>query len=223
MKQILHSYFNTGLEILEYFKKHRLKYFRSTQCELLGIELQLKYQIKSAVFFKGFIDIVIKDTKIGIIKIIDFKTSQRGWNANDKKDQLKKSQLLLYKLIYSKQFNIDINSIQVQFIILKKQVMKYQDFNIPRIQTFIPSNKGPSIKKAEVLLQQFLTNCITKQGQYNNNEQLYKPTSDASNCKWCPYYHLNATQQTAMVCTKWDKKYKRKVINDQHSIAEVVV
>jgi len=35
----LHSYFNTGLEILEYFKKHRLKYFRSTQCELLGIEL----------------------------------------------------------------------------------------------------------------------------------------------------------------------------------------
>ena len=91
--------------------------------------------------------------------------------------------------------------------------MKYDDFNIPRIQVFQPSNKKPSLKKAQILLQEFLNNCVSDVGQYNNNEQLYKPASNASACKWCPYYHLNATDQSMMVCSKWTKKYKKQVIN----------
>lgn len=115
---------------------------------------------------------------------------------------MKKSQLLLYKLFYSKQFNVDINLITVQFIILKKQVVKFQKFNTPRIQVFQPSNKAPSIKKAENILQIFLDKCVDSEGSYIINEDSYKPAADSSACRFCPYYYLNANTKKTQVCSK---------------------
>lgn len=76
--QIIDSFYTTGKQILQYFKKHRSKYFKYNNTQLLGIEKQLEFQISPGVFFKGFIDVVIKDKKTDIITIVDFKTSHRG-------------------------------------------------------------------------------------------------------------------------------------------------
>ena len=45
----------------------------------------------------GYLDIVIHDTLSNTIKIMDIKTSTRGWNKWMKKDENKTQQLLLYK------------------------------------------------------------------------------------------------------------------------------
>lgn len=74
--------------------------------------------------FKGFIDCIIKvPTKNGKkwkYWIIDFKTTNWGWNAEKRSDKMIQSQLVLYKNFYSKKLNIDPKDIQCGFLLLKK-------------------------------------------------------------------------------------------------------
>lgn len=210
--EIIHSFYKTGLQILEYFRKHRSQYFKYTGWQLIGTQVQLLTPISQGVFFKGYIDVVMKQKKQNIIKIIDFKTSQRGWKDNQKKDQLKKAQILLYKKFYSQQYGVDMDKIQVQFIILKKQILKYEQFTIPRIQKFSPANKKPSIKKAQNLLDTFIKQCI-RDGQFIKDEANYPTSKLAAACRYCPYYHSNVISQEAKICPRWENKYKKEVIN----------
>ena len=50
---------------------------------------------------KGDIDLVIRETIHNMYKIIDLKTSTKGWNKYQKSDPLKTSQLIIYKEYYS--------------------------------------------------------------------------------------------------------------------------
>jgi hypothetical protein len=55
-------------------------------------------------------------------KIIDIKTSTKGWNKWNKKDESKQFQLILYKNFFSKQFGIPKENIDINFIILKRKI-----------------------------------------------------------------------------------------------------
>ena len=50
--------------------------------------------------FVGFIDLVMKDTRNGRFKVIDIKTSTKGWNKYVKQDKIKSDQILLYKKVF---------------------------------------------------------------------------------------------------------------------------
>ena len=46
--------------------------------------------------YKGYLDLVFYHERSNKIKIIDIKTSTKGWNKWQKKDDSKQAQLLLY-------------------------------------------------------------------------------------------------------------------------------
>ena len=113
------EFYFQGLQIIDDFKKKRAQYFSKKGYELVGIEKPLNYKLPNNINFVGFMDVVIKDNIRDRIKIIDIKTSTMGWNKWAKADKNKSNQLLLYKQFYSKQFNFQIDIIDVEFFIVK--------------------------------------------------------------------------------------------------------
>jgi hypothetical protein len=117
-------------------------------------------------------------------KIIDIKTSTRGWNAKVKKDEDKQFQLILYKKFFSEQFNIPIDNIDIEFFILKRKVFDHPDYVIPRIQTFTPASGKVKLNKADKALNGFIEEVFDKKGYKDKN---YTPTPSKWNCTFCPF------------------------------------
>jgi hypothetical protein len=177
------EFYYDGVTILDYLKKNRNKYFSKRGYELLGVEIELKHQVSDHISFRGFIDIAIKDTLRNRIKIIDIKTSTVGWNKWMKQDKVKSDQLLLYKQFYSKQYNVPLNSIDVEFFIVKRKLYEKVDFPQKRIQIFAPANGTPSINKTMIQFNSFLDDAFID-GEYKTTGT-YRKEPSAKNCKWC--------------------------------------
>lgn len=183
--QELQEFWKDGVEIVNYFKRKRSLYFPTKQHELVGIEVELKIPLKSNIFFKGFIDILIKDNRTGRYKILDFKTSTRGWNKYQKADKNKTAQLILYKEFYARQLGIDPELIDVEYIILRRKINEDSDFPMKRIQTFSPASGKPSRNKIGQLLVEFINTGFKEDGSYNTDVEY--PAYKSSACKFCKY------------------------------------
>lgn len=173
-----------AVDTLTQFIPNCNKYFPKQHTELVGTEVYLKYQLQNVgIPFVGYIDVLIKDTKTGNYVIYDLKTSRTGWKDKQKKDEVKRLQLLLYKHFLSKQLQIPLQSISVQFLILKKTVYQKSEFKISRLQKFVPPSSTGTVKKAvkwfnDTLLQ-LQELCNTPDGQAQKNV--------TSLCNYCPY------------------------------------
>ena len=107
----------------EFLSPSNIKYhFPRDKWELLGIETDIREEIINNVVLNGKLDILLKEKLSGDIRIVDLKTSGRGWSQNDKDDFTKVSQLRIYKALYSKKYNIPLHKIHVEFIILKRKL-----------------------------------------------------------------------------------------------------
>ena len=183
--QELQEFWKDGVEIVNYFKRKRSLYFPTKQHELVGIEVELKIPLKNNIYFKGFIDILIKDNRTGRYKILDFKTSTRGWNKYQKADKNKTAQLILYKEFYGRQLGIDPELIDVEYIILRRKIDENSDFPMKRIQTFSPASGKTSRNKIGKLLVEFIDTGFNTDGTYNKETQ--HPAFKSSACKFCKY------------------------------------
>ena len=143
----LFSFYEDGVAILDYLKKKRSKYFQKKHIKLMGIEVELDTPVNDNIRFHGFIDIVLKDTLRDKILVIDLKTSTHSWGKFKKKDDLVRMQLLFYKHYYAEQFKVDVNDVEILFLILKRKLYEKSDFPQPRTQTFIPPNSTRTINK----------------------------------------------------------------------------
>ena len=94
---------------------------------LVGCEIPLFTELTNNVFFEGYIDLVFYNEAINKFLIFDLKTSTKGWSEYEKKDKKKIGQLLLYKKIFSKIFNVPLENIMVIFTILKREVKNNKD------------------------------------------------------------------------------------------------
>ena len=175
------EFYNDGLKIIDFFKKKRNQYFSKRGYELIGIETALDYDLPNNLKFRGFIDLIVKDTVRNRIKIIDIKTSTWGWNKYQKMDKNKTDQLLLYKSFYSKQHDVPMDRIDVEYFIVKRKLYENTDFPQKRIQTFIPANGKPSINKVIRRLEAFMKECYDKDG--NIIEHNYEKCSPQKKCK----------------------------------------
>lgn len=75
------------------------------------------------IFFKGFVDLVLKKQVQNktIYRIIDYKTANKPWDLKTKqKDEFFFSQVIFYKHFFSKQFNIPVEDIEIQFVVLSR-------------------------------------------------------------------------------------------------------
>jgi hypothetical protein len=194
-KQI-NEFFQDGVAILEWFKKNkrgRKDFFSSRYSELVGIEIPLILQpIKERpnIKYMGYVDLVIKNKVSGEYIIYDIKTSTKGWSKWEKGDIVKSQQLLLYKNYYSELFKVPKDKIKIEFFIVKRKVLDYDDVNLQsphqayRIQSFRPTDNPKRLKEANEQFVSFIKECYNAEGQPIDKEF---PKCPSKMCEWCEF------------------------------------
>ncbi len=184
-KKTLTEFYNQGCEILSYMQQHRHKIFPSKDTVLVGIEYPIETEVRTGVTFVGFIDIITKNEKTGKITICDLKTSRSGWSSYQKKDPVKLNQILLYKKFIAEKFNVPLDDVSTEFVILKRTISENAPYPIPRISSFEPSNGKPSVNRAWGHIEAFLNECFDTEGTHRTD--LIKATPSKDKCKYCVY------------------------------------
>jgi len=179
------EFFDDAIAILTFIKKNRNKLFTIRRMKLLGIEIPLLINVANNIFLKGFIDFVLYDEDLKKVYIYDIKTSTRGWSDKEKKDESKIAQILLYKEYFAKQFGIEVDSIEVEFFIVKRKIWKESEYPIPRVQSFKPASGKNKRAQATERFRKFIEDCFDEGGKPQIKS--YLKNIGESSCKWCPY------------------------------------
>ena len=193
--QTLREFYSDGVEIINYLRRNRRKYFSKRGWWLVGCEVPIVLAPNPhlpRVKYMGFLDVVMYNETTNKFIIIDIKTSTNGWNNKAKKDKSKQHQLVLYKKFFAEQYNVPIDDIDIEFFIVKRKLYESQDYVIKRIQQFRPPSGKTSVNQATKSLNEFLDNCFTSEG-YNEKDM---PALTNSNCKWCPYFKTHLCSAT---------------------------
>jgi hypothetical protein len=181
----MRGFYDDAIKILKWIKSRRNKIFTVRGVKLLGIELPLIVGVSNNVFLKGYIDFALYDEDLKKVYIYDIKTSTRGWGDKEKKDKTKVAQLLLYKEYFAKQFNIDVDTIEVEFFIVKRKIWEESEFPIPRVQHFKPASGKSKRSQTDEQFKKFVEECFDKSGKPQIKSYL-KNVGEES-CKYCPY------------------------------------
>jgi len=184
----LKEFYQDGVNILEWFKKRRSKYFTRKGVELVGIEIPIIIKATKdigGVFFRGHIDFVLYDQDLDRYTIYDIKTSTRGWSDYEKKDQTKLNQIILYKRFFSELTGVPDEKINVEFFIVKRKIFESEEFPIPRIQEFKPAHGKVKVKQAYDDFIGFIKEVFTVDGKYNQDRDYEK--KPGTNCSFCAF------------------------------------
>ena len=184
----LNEFYEDGLEIIKYIKKKRGGYFGKRGWYLIGCEVPLMVNPNPTypnILYKGYLDVVLYHEGTNSFKILDIKTSTRGWGDKEKKDEIKQYQLILYKKFFAQQFNVPIDNISVEFFIVKRKVWEQSEFPISRIQEFRPASGKVKLNKAYTAINDFVGIAFNSNGTHNT--KIHLPNPSAHNCKFCPF------------------------------------
>ena len=184
-KEDLYEFFQDGVNILDFYTKRKSDYFAKRGYKLIGCEVPIDFDLKNGIKMIGYLDIVLLDEVLDVIKIIDIKTSTMGWNKWQKADENKTQQLLLYKQFYSKQYNHPIERIEVEYFIVKRKLWEKAQFPQKRVQKFSPASGKPSMNKVNTRLLKFVNEAFTGDGSYTTNT--LEATPSKKSCKWCEF------------------------------------
>jgi hypothetical protein len=184
-KEDLYEFFQDGVNILDFYTKRKSDYFAKRGYKLIGCEVPIDFDLKNGIKMIGYLDIVLLDEILDVIKIIDIKTSTMGWNKWQKADENKTQQLLLYKQFYSKQYNHPIERIEVEYFIVKRKLWEKAQFPQKRVQKFSPASGKPSMNKVNTRLLKFVNEAFTGDGSYTTNT--LEATPSKKSCKWCEF------------------------------------
>jgi hypothetical protein len=190
----MREFFEDGIAILEWFKKKRSRYFSKKGTYLVGCEIPIVIapnKMLNNVLYMGYLDVVTYHEATETFKIIDIKTSTKGWNDYAKKDEDKQYQLLLYKQFFSEQYGIPLDKIEIEFFILKRKVLDIDDDNIMspyqayRVQQFVPPSGKIKLGRAKTAINDFISECFSSTGKHKDKE--YPATPSKWTCTFCPY------------------------------------
>ena len=202
----MREFYEDGIAILNWFKKKRSKYFSKRGWHLVGCEIPLVIapdKMRNNVLYAGFLDVVMYNENTEMFKIIDLKTSTRGWRDQDKKNEDKQFQLLLYKQYFSEQYGIPLDKIEIEFFILKRKVLSFDDENIKsphqayRVQTFSPPSGRIKLGRANKAITDFINECFSSRGDHK--ESTFPTSPSKWNCNFCPY------KEDKTLCTEGGK------------------
>jgi len=187
----LSEYYSYGIEIIEYLRKKRTRYFTTKNTKLIGIEMPIftqPHEDFDKVKMQSFLDLVFYDKKWGEYLIVDIKTSTKGWNKWKRKDKLSTDQIVLYKHYFCNMFNINPKKVKVEYFILRNKVDPDAMYPIPRISEFEPSNGSISMKRIHKDFLDFIEECFVGDGEYNIDREYpaLKGRNDF-NCTFCEY------------------------------------
>jgi hypothetical protein len=182
-KEEMAEFYQDGVNIIEEFLKRKSRYFSKKNTELVGIEMNLNYELPKDMRFVGYMDVVLHDKRTGRMRIIDIKTATMGWNKYMKADKNKTNQLLLYKHFMAKQLEISEDKIDVEYFILKRRLYENMMYPQKRIQSFSPASGKPSVNRVMVRLQEFIDECYDDKGKIIANE--YEKCEKHKKCRSC--------------------------------------
>lgn len=187
----LQEFYEDGIAILDWLKKHRSDYFTNQKTQLVGIEMPLYIQASdtnSKVIMNGFLDVVLRDVETDRIIIIDIKTSTKGWNEYAKKDKTKASQLVLYKSYFAKQYGYDEDKIDIKYFIVKRKLIEGFMYPQKRIQEFVPASGKPTRNKLLKDIESFISTGFNSDGSYKVDGN-FPAIGDKGlkNCRYCEF------------------------------------
>ncbi len=184
----LREFYDDGIAILQYFKKKKGGYFSKKGWYLVGCEIPIIISPNlrlNRVKYMGYLDVVLYHEPSNTFKIIDIKTSTKGWNKYAKKDESKQFQLILYKHFFSKQYNVPIENIEIEFFIVRRKVYLDGDYPQKRIQIFEPASGKVKVNKATRNLNEFINLAFNLDGSYKDT--IFKAKPSKWNCTFCPF------------------------------------
>jgi hypothetical protein len=191
----LREFYEDGVEIIREFSKDKTKYFGKRGWHLIGCEVPIiltphsKYQ---NVMFQGYLDVVLYHEPTNKIKIIDIKTSRQGWGKKEKSDENKQAQLVIYKKYFSELYNVPIENIEIEFMIVKRKVFESDIYVIKRVQQFKPASGKVKLNKVTKSIDEFIERAFDRNGY---KEVDHQPKLNG-NCKWCPFYKTHLCSAT---------------------------
>lgn len=181
----LQEFHNDGIAILDYLKKKRAIYFSTKGTYLVGVEVPLIQKLKPGLYFKAYLDLVFFNEVTGKYLILDIKTSTKGWSDYEKKSDTKIAQVLFYKEFFARQFSTDVDSINVEFFIVRRKIFEGGEFVPKRVQQFRPASG--KIKRGQVMsgLNRFVEEAFNNSGQYIEKD--FTKNASKNNCRFCPF------------------------------------
>lgn len=206
-KQEFMVFYKQGIEIINNFKNNRSLYLSTRDMVLVGIEtetLDPVLETSDKVKLRVFIDLIFYDKVSDEYLLIDLKTSTRGWSKYQKNDEIKRSQLLIYKKEFSEKFNIPEEKIKVKFLILRREVESEDlEFPLKRIQEYDPPQSTRTTNKVYKLFKSFVEECYTSEGNYNMDGD-YPAIMGAykSNCRFCEF------KDNENLCPKENRRFE---------------
>ena len=142
--------------------------------------------------FQGYLDVVLYHEPTNKIKIIDIKTSRQGWGKKEKSDENKQFQLIAYKKYFSELYNVPIENIEIEFMIVKRKIFESDIYVIKRVQQFKPASGKVKLNKVTKSIESFIERAFDRNGY---KEVEHQPKLNG-NCKWCPFYKTHLCSAT---------------------------
>ena len=203
-KEELVEFTNDGLNIIDFFLRHRQEHFQKHGWKLLGIEMPIliaPHEDYPNVKLMGKLDLVMFDETTHRVVIWDIKTSTRGWGKYDKTNKLKTSQMVIYKKYFSEQYNVPIDNIDVRYFIVKRKVPDNPKYAVmkSRIQKFEPSSGKTTQNKMVKNIKAFIEDVFVGGSHMYNVDKTYEKLANKKSCRWCPF--LNSEHCDAGVTT----------------------
>jgi len=185
----MNEFYEDGVQILDFLKKNRSKYFSNRGWYLVGCEIPVilsPHEDYVHLLYLGYLDVVLYHEETNTIKIIDLKSSKNSWGDYQKKDKIKQAQLMFYKQYFSKLYNFPIDNIEVEFFILKRKLYINADYPQHRVQLFIPPSGKNSINASNKLMNGFIEECFNPDNSIKEREYSKCPSKY---CDWCAFKH----------------------------------
>lgn len=174
-----------GVNIVNFIHERWLTYYDFTDVESVDIELPIEIfpsLNKPNIKFVAFLD-VVKKRKNGRVTIQDYKTSKDGWNRFQINDESKTAQLILYKYFYSILYNIPIDTIDVEYFILKRKP------STPSLVTILPI-KNDELYTAKIVKEfnEFIERGFNDDGSRNVTTVFAAESGkNDNNCMFCEF------------------------------------
>ena len=182
------EYYNAGVEIMIELKERLSEIITPSRHDFLGAEVPLVcIPIKGykKVKFRAYIDLLFFDRLLGKYIIIDIKTSKKGWDKYKKNDMTNLSQMMLYKWYFSLIYGIPVSAIDVEYLIVKKDVIGKDS----HIQRFKPEFSDSVMMERVDAFKFFVRHSYMDDGTYDLEGE-YPPVMGGSrspNCRFCEY------------------------------------
>ncbi len=167
--------------------------------EIIGVEYVLYEHLFGVFYFKGFIDLIVRDRNTGRYVIIDWKTSGEPWDVNKKKkNKIFMSQMRFYKYFFARKNNIPLDQIDCKYVVLNRlKNKKLPELGLGELQTVEIYSDFDDIESSLILIAETI-----KKIHIDNIFTKAKLTDNKSNCYFCPF------KDNIKFCNSQENQYK---------------